>query len=211
MSLKCQGVNASGKHKDEQCHNKAKVHGKCLKHISVLDGVDYSIDDKRARVEPGGKAIINLVFESIPLTKYYRGYHSYTKNLDDIRIEARLSQLYAGDLPKGMIRNMLCELMKQILSEERLKKKDYICLEASGAIGGSFMTLIKMYHSMSFIPVATMMLNDPGSPEEVYHVEALMRDMAEDAVEVNDDLMSVLMITTVENLMVWCKSRYEMS
>ena len=76
------------------------------------------------------------------------------ENILDIKYNVRLAGLYCQyninkpRVPRGLTRNILCDLLYQLIKIGKIKTTDIILLEADYSIDGK---LIQMYESMSFI------------------------------------------------------------
>ena len=115
-----------------------------------------------------------------------------------------LTSLYAGKLPSGIIRQALCELLRQCADILNIQT-DKICLEASGDINGDYTALVRMYQRMSF-KVAGIMFQE----EEILHDNQITSvQQVGDGGNINDsNVQSVLMVTSLRELTGWCTKKY---
>lgn len=130
-----------------------------------------------------------------------------------IEFDAHIGLLYAGDLPSGMIREMLCELFKLAVARGYVRPESNIYLEACGDVNDSFSLLIQMYQRMSFVPIGISALHPKRTrldlvQPKVYTLDRLLQDIA-DKKEVSSDLRMVLMVSNVQNLITWCDSKFK--
>lgn len=213
--MRCKCVIATGKNKGKTCSYTAKphsdycgVHKNCRKKEpepvpvpeKLVDKVKYTFTNKGAKAHIDGypEAKTNIVFEQILVKDY--GYDAYVSSFKGVMINARISQLYSGGLPSGMIRQILCIMLTRSIDKGYLKPTDNICLEASGSVRDSFLNLINMYRRMSFKPVAVLQYDD----------ELLTMDQVLEYIDKDKEIeaLSVLMITKIKELLSWCQSRY---
>ena len=167
--------------------------------IERLPKVICEINDKTATIKLAGDPYANIfvVFDHQKASSY--GYEDVK---EDLVFHARIAQLYSGHLPRGKIRQLLCQLLNTAVAKGYLSPDSNVCLEASGAVDGSFSLLIQMYQRMSFMPMGVDVDDASG-----YTVENLKRDVAANR-ELPDNLFTVLMASTVKNVLAWCGKKF---
>ena len=168
--------------------------------MTTPKGVNINVTKNGGDVYVDGyhDAGVEISFEN--LTSNDLDYTSGPKS--PISFKAELQTLYSGGLPGGKIRNYMCLLLQQILREKKLQMEDNIFLKAYGHVGGSYLSLIKMYRRMSFRVFAVDSYEHKG-----FTVQNLRTFRINDLELQGIDF--VLMYTTVGSLLNWCVKKQQ--
>lgn len=98
--------------------------------------------------------------------------------------------LHAHHSPSGMVRRMMCQLLLKLVKEGKIKEDDNIILKSGGDVKGDTTALIQMYSRMSFRVIASL------DPEDLVRLK--------NGQQIKESLM---MMTSVSNLLGWCRDR----
>lgn len=178
-----------------------------LKHLENVRYMLYERDENgfvdkslRAKSDIYG-ATVNIVMGDTDLREYItknydKVYSSLVSGEDTVLIPARLAALYADLSPSGFVRQMLCVLLRKSIEAGYLAPTDYISLEASGEIDGSYLKLVQMYQRMGFNVIAS---------------DGLLTNIIEDLETNSEPELDpkvgpfVFMLSTVEKVVSWCQ------
>lgn len=153
--------------------------------------VNLSIDRHIEKPNPYRNTLNNSIEYTIFLSYLCSAYNLDKRNYNP-------SPKCQDRAPRGLPRQLLCEMLSDLLQRNKIKLSDNICLNANPS-----RELVNMYSKMGFITV--------GHRIAQYDLwkESQSQNISLDQYNIDLNNSETIMITTVDTILNWCRSYYD--